>query len=105
MPSRRVLVTGSNGLIGYALSARLLDLGRDVVGMDLVRLPGDPAAFDLVEGDLLDVHCLHATLRRYDVGAIVHCGGVSGPMLARDNPFHVFQTNVDGTLNVCEAAR
>jgi nucleoside-diphosphate-sugar epimerase len=59
----------------------------------------------LVSADLSDVHALYGVLVRHGVGAIVHCGAISGPMLARDDPYGLFQTNVVGMLNVLEAAR
>ena len=100
-----VLVTGVEGMIGYAVAARLNGAGFCVVGAD--RRIGDAAGLGIpvVEADLGDLHALYGTLATHRCGAVVHCGAVSGPMLARDDPAGLMRTNVVGTLNVLEAAR
>lgn len=100
-----VLVTGVEGMIGYAVVARLRDMGLTVVGMDH-RLADTPdLGVPLVKADLADVHSLYGTLTAHRCTAIVHCGAISGPMLARDDPAGLMTTNVVGTLNVLEATR
>jgi len=99
-----VLVTGASGLIGRAVAARLHAEGRDVIGLDRRPPPGrEPVPF--VEADLNDVHRLHAAARGRELTGIVHCGGVSGLMVARDNPFLICETNIRGTAHVFELAR
>jgi nucleoside-diphosphate-sugar epimerase len=44
-------------------------------------------------------------MKHTGVTAILHCGAVSGPMLARDNPELICRTNIVGTINVLECAR
>ena len=63
------------------------------------------SAFRFLAADLNDVHRLYAAAAGRDVDAIVHCGGISGPMLARDNPFLICETNIRGTAHVFELAR
>jgi nucleoside-diphosphate-sugar epimerase len=55
--------------------------------------------------DLNDVHRLHALAAEYSIGAIVHCGAHSGPMVARDNPTSMIRVNIGGTTNMLELAR
>ena len=100
-----VLVTGVEGMIGYAVAARLNGAGFRVVGAD--RRIGDATGLGIpvVEADLGDLHALYGTLAAHRCSAVVHCGAVSGPMLARDDPAGLMRTNVVGTLNVLEAAR
>lgn len=100
-----ILVTGANGLIGYEIVKRLADAGRNVIAVD--RTVPDVAmltanAFPLEIGDQ---HKLHELAARFGVDAIVHCGGVSGPMLGPDNPAAMFNTNIGGTIDVAEVAR
>jgi len=102
---KSVLVTGANGLIGYEVVKRLVDAGREVVAVD--RTLSDVAmltdhAFALEIGDQ---HRLHELAARFGIDAIIHCGGVSGPMLGRDNPAALFNINVGGTIDVAEVAR
>ena len=103
--TRRVLVTGANGFIGYPTLNAVRDEGWHAVGFDLID-PVEPiGAADFVRGDFTDAHHVYRTLREHSIDTIVHTGGVSGPMLFRDNPFYVCKTNVTGTLNLLEAAR
>jgi UDP-glucuronate 4-epimerase len=100
-----ILVTGANGLIGYEIGERLLRAGRKVIAVD--RTVSDvkaltETAFAL---DIGDTHKLHELAARFAIDAIVHCGGVSGPMLGRDNPAALFDINVGGTIDVAEVAR
>lgn len=100
-----VVVTGANGLIGYEVVKRLAGAGRKVIAVD--RTVSEVAsltehAFALEIGDQ---HRLHELAARFDIDAIIHCGGVSGPMLGRDNPAALFNINVGGTVDVAEVAR
>ena len=54
--------------------------------------------------DLLDGHALQTLMREARVGAVVHSGAISGPMVAAGDPHQVMSVNVTGTLNVAEAA-
>ena len=103
MASGAVVVTGSAGLIGFGVAARLAGAGRAVIGTDRIQ-PREAGGFESVDAELTDVHKLHAICGR-DIAAIVHCGAVSGPMLGRDNPRAVIETNVAGTANLLEIAR
>lgn len=103
MAERSVLVTGANGLIGYALLQRLARTGISAVGTDL-RMT-DAAAVPVAPADLRDRDAVYALVERYRPHAIVHAGGVSGPMVAPADPALVFDVNVGGTVNICEAAR
>lgn len=103
MASGAVVVTGSAGLIGFGVAARLAQAGRAVIGTDRIQ-PREEAGFPSVDAELTDVHKLH-DICGSDIAAIVHCGAVSGPMLGRDNPRAVIETNVAGTANLLEIAR
>ncbi|MCC7274837.1 MAG: NAD(P)-dependent oxidoreductase [Alphaproteobacteria bacterium] len=99
-----VLVTGATGFLGQAAAQRLAAMGRPVVGMDVVPAAG-ALPFPLLVADLREPHRLYEAILGHGVGAIVHAGGISGPMIARDHPTRIVETNVDGTLHVFEAAR
>lgn len=99
---RPVLVTGAGGLIGHRLVRSLHEAGRPVVAMD--RVPVDlPVPTAMAE--IGDVHALYRAIDTHDVGSIAHCGGVSGPMLGRENPGKLVEINVGGTRDIAEAAR
>lgn len=92
-----ILLTGAAGLIGRALRRRLAERGDTVIAID--RLGSD----GILPCDLTEVHRLH------EIGslasAILHCGAISGPMVARDNPHLIVQSNIVGTANILELAR
>ena len=103
MASGAIVVTGSAGLIGFGVASRLAREGRAVIGTDRIQ-PREDGGFPSTDAELVDVHKLHAICSG-DIAAIVHCGAVSGPMLGRDNPRAVIETNVAGTANLLEIAR
>lgn len=103
MAERPVLVTGANGLIGYALLRRLARAGVSAVGTDLRTT--DAAAAPVAPAELRDRDAVDALVERHRPRAIVHAGGISGPMVAPADPALVFDVNVGGTVNICEAAR
>jgi nucleoside-diphosphate-sugar epimerase len=103
MTAPAILITGAAGLIGFTLAKRLAGLGRAVIGTDAVP-PDEDGGFRFVRGDLTDSHRLHA-IAAEGLDGVIHCGAVSGPMLGRDNPRLVVESNVAGTANVLELAR
>jgi nucleoside-diphosphate-sugar epimerase len=91
----RILVTGSEGLIGVPLCRALQVAGHEVAGFDL-RAAG--AAF----GDVRDAVALRGALAGCD--GVVHLAAVSRVMEAEANPAECWATNVDGLRNLLEAA-
>jgi nucleoside-diphosphate-sugar epimerase len=103
MTKPATLITGAAGLIGFTLAKRLSEAGREVIGTDTVA-PDEDGGFRFVRADLSDIHRLHAIFTE-GIDAVAHCGAVSGPMLGRDNPRMVVESNLAGTANILEAAR
>jgi UDP-glucuronate 4-epimerase len=102
---KTILVTGANGLIGYELARTLQAAGNRVVAVDrtIADIRGHiETAFEL---EISDVHKLHDLATYFGVTDFVHCGGVSGPMAARDNPAQLFHVNIGGTTDMAELAR
>lgn len=100
-----VLVTGVEGMVGSAVAEHLRRGGYDVVGTDQRIEQSASLGMPVYRADLGNVHALYGALVEHGCTAVVHCGAVSGPMLACDNPELVFQSNVTGTLNIMEAVR
>jgi UDP-glucuronate 4-epimerase len=101
---KTVLVTGTSGFFGLPAAEALAAEGYRVIGLDLVR-PDVPVSFETVVNDFSNLHVLYKLLIENNVDTIVHVGGISGPMLARDDPFAICSANVIGTMNLLEAAR
>jgi nucleoside-diphosphate-sugar epimerase len=95
--SETILLTGAAGLIGRAVHRMLRERSDTVIAID--RIGGE----DIAACDLTEVHRLHQLAR--EATAVIHCGAISGPMVARDNPHLIVQSNVVGTANILELAR
>ena len=98
-----VLITGSAGLVGHAVRRRLEADHVPVLPVDRDARSHD--GIDQVPCDVTDRAAVTALFRRYQVTAVVHCGGVSGPMVSADDPRTIVEVNVGGTANLLEAAR
>jgi UDP-glucuronate 4-epimerase len=98
-----ILLTGAAGLVGGAVRSRIEQCGYRTIAID--RSTRSAAGRETLECDLTDPHALYALAQDQDIVCIVHCGGVSGPMLARNTPHAVFRANVAGTVNLLELAR
>jgi UDP-glucose 4-epimerase len=95
---RKILVTGSQGLVGTALSAELQARGFSAEGLDLRLAPSHPGRADITEGGCIE---------RMAEGCcgIVHLAAVSRVVWAEREPERCWRVNVEGTRNVLRAAQ
>ncbi|MHC4848796.1 MAG: NAD-dependent epimerase/dehydratase family protein [Planctomycetota bacterium] len=90
--SRTVLVTGGSGFFGNVLSDHPRELGDRVVG------------FDLQEGqDLRDENAVQQVFEEHRFDAVFHCAAMLAHAV-KDKNF-LWESNVDGTRNLVDAAR
>lgn len=108
-----VLVTGAGGCIGAWTVTILARSGVPVVAFDLrddrrrpAMLMGEEAAAALTweTGDIADFAGLSGIVERHGIGAIVHLAGLQVPF-CKAAPALGARVNVEGTINVLEAAR
>lgn len=71
----RVLVTGAAGSMGRVVTVGLVDLGHDVVGLDLVPAP-EGTTFTWHEADCADADAVAAVFAEERLDAVVHLAGV-----------------------------
>ena len=114
-PGRRpVLITGGAGFIGSNLAERLLNLGRPVLILDNLSRAGveHNGSFlcdtygDLVEiyvGDVRSKSLVETLVARCE--SIFHLAAQVAVTTSLADPEGDFESNVQGTLNVLEAAR
>lgn len=111
---RKVLVTGAGGFIGSHLCAALLDLGAEVTGMirytsrsdwgNLEFLPPEKqAALRVVAGNIEDSAFVNAAVKDKEV--VFHLAALIAIPYSYIAPSSYVRANVEGTLNVMEAAR
>ena len=113
-----VLVSGAAGFIGAALAERLLQDGHRVTGIDslndaydrrlkdwrLARLQGRPG-FTFHKVDIADAAALEAALGDGAFETVFNLAARAGVRPSLKNPAAYFETNVNGALNLLDAAR
>ena len=95
----RVLVTGSSGWLGRTLVPRLNAAGYEVIGLDPVA-----SSFTDVVGTVADRALVREICARHEIEGILHCGALHKPHVATHPADAFVQTNVQGTLNLLDAA-
>jgi UDP-glucuronate 4-epimerase len=100
-----VLITGINGFIGSAYANIARSQGCTIIGSDFG--PRDlfgksDRYFSLDLASAVPAQLLEAVPR---VDHLLHAGGISGFMVASDEPDRIVRTNVGGTAVVLELAR
>lgn len=103
-----VIVTGGTGFIGGHVVRELLRQGYSTVAFDFLpntKTLGDIAdQIKIVKGDVQDLAGIMNVIKKFNVKYIVH----TASLLTEDsqkNPRMALKVNVEGTLNVLEAAR
>lgn len=108
-----VLVTGHTGFKGTWLCKILINAGAIVVGYSL-EPPTNPSLFKLskiynrmvsIVGDIRDYEHLKKVFDKYQPELVFH---LAAQPIVRDsyiNPKYTYETNVIGTVNVCECVR
>ena len=104
----KVLVTGGMGVLGSAVSGRVVREGHRPVVMsrsfDRNLIGSIQKDIDIELGDVLDLPRLLSIIQAYKVTHIIHMAALIGALSTRNPPQSV-HVNVIGTLNVLEAAR
>ncbi|WP_219618195.1 CDP-glucose 4,6-dehydratase [Eggerthella timonensis] len=110
---RRVLVTGITGFKGSWLCCILQNLGAEVSGFGLVPHT-DPSLYELLQlsecsnttiADIRDGEAVKEAFDRFEPEVVLH---LAAQPIVRDGykqPVYTYETNVMGTVNVCECVR
>ncbi|RMH03526.1 MAG: SDR family NAD(P)-dependent oxidoreductase [Planctomycetota bacterium] len=117
-PFHKVLITGAAGFIGSHLAERCLELGAEVVGLDLFDDFYDPALkranvaralahprYRLVEGDIRDRAAMRELVAAGGFDVIVHLAARAGVRPSLERPALYYDVNVQGTLSLLDAVR
>jgi len=89
----RIIVTGSEGLVGKNLVKRLVHLGHDVSGMDLVT-----------GTDLNDTDLLEATMQQIMPEVICHLAANAAEARGQVSPVDMIHNNINIFANTMKAA-
>jgi CDP-paratose 2-epimerase len=109
-----VLITGGSGFIGTNVANRLLREGHHVVIYDNLSRPGveqnlrwlqqmHGGKFDVEIADVRDFRRLNSAVRK--AAHVFHFAAQVAVTSSLTNPFHDFDVNARGTLNLLEAIR
>ncbi len=110
---RRVFVTGHTGFKGSWLCGWLLCLGAEVSGYSL-DIPTRPSHFEAMRladhirdarGDVRDRQALTAAMHEAQPDIVFHLAAQALVRPSYERPAETFETNILGTMNVCEAVR
>lgn len=114
----KVLITGSAGFIGSALSLRLLERGDEVIGLDclndyydvnlkkarLARTQSHPGYTDL-RINLEDRKAVADAFAKYQPNRVVNLAAQAGVRYSIENPQSYIDTNLVGFGNILEGCR
>lgn len=109
---RPVFVTGGTGLVGGALVKRLKKAGADIICLvrdwvpqsELMRLH-IIEKIKVVRGDVRDQALLERVMGEYEINTVIHLAAQTIVTIANNNPISTFETNIQGTWSLLEAAR
>ena len=114
----KILVTGSAGFIGSALSIRLLKDGHDVVGIDnfndyydvqlkhdRVSLAKDYENYSIYKMDVADKTSILNLFKKENFDRIIHIAAQAGVRYSIENPHAYIDANIHGFMNILEACR
>ncbi|MBQ7721645.1 MAG: NAD-dependent epimerase/dehydratase family protein [Kiritimatiellae bacterium] len=118
MASKRILVTGTAGFIGFHLAKRLIGEGFEVFGIDnfndyypvalkearhaqLEALPG----YSFARADLADKAALEAVFRDFRPDCVVNLAAQAGVRYSITNPDVYIDSNIIGFFNILECCR
>ena len=114
----KILVTGSAGFIGHALSQRLLERGDEVIGIDnlndyydvelkkarLARLDSHKN-FRNFEADLESAEVIANIFKEQQPQRVVNLAAQAGVRYSLKNPQAYVSANLEGFVNILEACR
>ncbi len=108
-----VLVTGHTGFKGSWMCKVLTMFGAKVIGYSL-EPPTQPSLFKIAKiekdivsviGDIRDLDNLNGIIQKYQPEIVIHMAAQPLVRESYQNPVYTYETNVIGTVNICEAIR
>lgn len=109
---RRVLVTGTTGLLGSWLTEELLDRGAEVTTLMRDWVAGSRAVSagildrcNVVRGELEDLAVVTRAINEFEVDSVFHLGAQAIVGTAVRSPLSTFESNIKGTWTLLEAVR
>lgn len=111
--NKKVLITGHTGFKGSWLCKILIDAGAKVTGYSL-NPPTAPNLFEIIKigdsmnsviGDVRDLKHLNQVFDEVQPEIVLHLAAQPIVRESYKNPVYTYETNVMGTVNICECVR
>ena len=113
---KSILITGGAGFIGSHVVRRMITNYPDtqIINLDALTYASnlallndckDQSNYNFVHEDINNFDRLKSLFKQYDFDAVIHLAAESHVDNSIKNPFAFAQTNIQGTLNLLEAAR
>lgn len=116
--TKKVMITGAAGFIGFHLAKYLLSLGTTVLGFDNLNTYYDVtlkesrlailkqySAFTFVKGDLADAKAVHTLFEEFRPNIVVNLAAQAGVRYSIDHPRSYIDANIIGFFNILESCR
>lgn len=110
---KKVLITGHTGFKGSWLCRILVNAGAEVTGYSL-EAPTEPSLFSICDvedkmesviGDVRDLKTMKSVFEKTQPEIVFHLAAQPIVRESYRNPVYTYETNVMGTVNVCECVR
>ena len=114
----KILITGSAGFIGSALSISFLKRGDEIIGLDnhndyydvslkksRLLLKKDYSNYTHYKIDLTDKKKLDELFKKHNPQRVVHLAAQAGVRYSLENPLSYVNNNLVGFINILEACR
>jgi nucleoside-diphosphate-sugar epimerase len=108
-----ILVTGAAGFVALNVVEHLLRAGRQVVGLDRIKLPERavrdfavlPGQLTMIDGSILSAADLSRSLTAAAIEAVIHCAVITaGPQREIAEPESIIAVNIQGAVFTLLAA-
>lgn len=116
--SKTILVTGSAGFIGMHVARALLERGDTVIGIDNFNSYYNPQLkedrnnilnkyrnYKLYRADIRDKNIINQIFKNEAIDIVCHLAAQAGARYSIEYPGEYMQSNIEGTVNIFEAAR
>ena len=116
--TKKILVTGAAGFIGFYLAKRLLEQGCHVIGIDNINAYYDIKLkharleklkpfeqFTFIKGDISDKEMVMGLFEEYKPHMVINLAAQAGVRYSIENPDVYIQSNIIGFYNILEACR